>query len=164
VRCDTLGEPNFKENISRAKPSTPSHTPINTFKSRPKTSGKTGGNHHRITHECLSEVSTNPAELPSPCFARTRVLTGHGEFGCHLFRIGKADSDECDTCPGKTDDPIHRVKKCPKYAPVQEEIRKQLRSWPPNLRKIPFIEDSTIFEKLVEPQRTPPTGPQQQPQ
>jgi hypothetical protein len=115
-----------------------------------------------VTYEFLQEVRTNPDELPSLCFARTQVLTGHGEFGCHLLRIGKADSDECDACPGKTDDPVHRIKECPKYVPEQEEIRKRLRSWPPNLRKISFIEDSTMFVNLVKPLITPPTGLQTQ--
>jgi hypothetical protein len=62
-----------------------------------------------VTYEFLQEVRTNPDELPSLCFARTQVLTGHGEFGCHLLRIGKADSDECDACPGKTDDKTNKI-------------------------------------------------------
>jgi hypothetical protein len=60
----------------------------------------------RITYAFLP---TDIATLPVLEFVRAQILTGHGEFGCHLHRIGKADSDLCETCRDATDDPIHRM-------------------------------------------------------
>jgi hypothetical protein len=65
----------------------------------------------------LPVVTTDIATLPALDFVRTQVLTGHGNFRCHLHRIGKEDT--CDACPGATDDPIHRVLDYPKYLATQ---------------------------------------------
>jgi hypothetical protein len=45
----------------------------------------------RVTHAFLPGVTTELAALSKPDFMRTQVFTGHGEFGCHLYRIGKED-------------------------------------------------------------------------
>jgi exonuclease III len=45
----------------------------------------------------------------------TQVLTGHGNFVSHLWRIGKVRSDNCNVC-GRCDDPIHRIQSCPLFA------------------------------------------------
>lgn len=43
----------------------------------------------RITYEFLPTVTTDPEQQPHLTWNRTQVLTGHGEFGCHLLRIGR---------------------------------------------------------------------------
>jgi hypothetical protein len=103
----------------------------------------------RITFEFLPRVSTNLTDLPDTNFIKTQVLTGHGEFGCHLNRIGKRDNDLCETCESARDDPLHRNLYCPIYLSAQELIHEELRSWPPELTKIPFLKNDEIFKLLI---------------
>ena len=43
----------------------------------------------------------------------TQVLTGHGNFRSHLFRIGKMDEDICRMCDlDESDNPEHRLLRC----------------------------------------------------
>jgi hypothetical protein len=103
----------------------------------------------RTTYAFLPEVTTDIATLPALDFVRTQVLTGHGNFRCHLHRIGKEDDDTCDACPGATDDPIHRVLDCPKYLAAQELINEETRSWPPLLTQVPALSNNDIFAMLA---------------
>jgi hypothetical protein len=103
----------------------------------------------RVTHAFFPAVTTELAALPKLDFVRTQVLTGHGEFGCHLHRIGKEESDTCDICPGATDDPIHRILECPKYLAAQELIHEEVRAWPPQLTMIPALCNGQIFVELA---------------
>jgi hypothetical protein len=103
----------------------------------------------RTTFEFLPNVTTDWEQLPRVNFKRTQVLTGHGEFACHLLRIGKREDEECDACVGETDDPIHRILDCRKYLRAQEAINEELRTWPPSIRDIPFLENDEIFELLT---------------
>jgi hypothetical protein len=103
----------------------------------------------RITFELLPRVSTNLTDLPNTNFIKTQVLTGHGEFGCHLHRIGKRDDDLCETCENARDDPLHRILDCPSYLSAQELIHEELRSWPPESTNIPFLKNEEIFKLLI---------------
>lgn len=109
----------------------------------------------RITHDFLPEVSTNLSLLPVTNFTRTQVLTGHGSFGCHLYRIGKTETDECDACPNLRDDPKHRILNCPKYLCAQEAIHEEMIAWPPEMVKIPFLKDGSVFSLLIDPNPPP---------
>jgi hypothetical protein len=103
----------------------------------------------RITFEFLPRLSTNLTDLLDTNFIKTQVLTGHREFGCHLNRIGKRDDDLCETCESARDDPLHRNLDCPIYLSAQELIHEELRSWPPELTKIPFLKNDEIFKLLI---------------
>jgi hypothetical protein len=103
----------------------------------------------RITYEFLPTVTTDPEQQPHLTWNRTQVLTGHGEFGCHLLRIGKREDDLCETCEDESDDPRHRILHCPRYLMAQEAINEELRSWPPSMQEVPFLEDETIFDLLI---------------
>ncbi|RZB38696.1 uncharacterized protein BDFB_012370, partial [Asbolus verrucosus] len=61
------------------------------------------------------------------CFTRasTQVLSGHGNFGIHLRRIGKQEDDLCPEC-GVTDDPPHRILHCPHFELEREALRASL--------------------------------------
>jgi hypothetical protein len=100
----------------------------------------------RVTYVFLPAVTTDPAALPHLDFVRTQVLTGHGEFGCHLYQIGK---EESDACPDATDDPIHRRLDCPKYLVAQKLIHEEIRAWPPQLMEIPALTNGKIFAELA---------------
>ncbi|KAI5753744.1 hypothetical protein M8J77_002974 [Diaphorina citri] len=50
----------------------------------------------------------------------TSILSGHGEFNIHLFRINKIRSSDCHLC-STPDTPAHRIMSCPKY---EEERRR----------------------------------------
>lgn len=102
----------------------------------------------RITYEICPNVNTDAALRPKIFFIRTQVLTGHGNFGCHLKRIGKAETEDCDTCLGRRDDPKHRYLLCPKYNGVRNAIKMELQRWPPALTKIPHLTDEQIFLQL----------------
>jgi hypothetical protein len=105
----------------------------------------------RITYSFLPAVTTDSATLPVLDFVRAQILTGHGEFGCHFHRIGKADIDLCETCRDATDDAIHRILDCPKYLSAQELINEEIRSWPPQLTDIPALINNDIFAELATP-------------
>jgi hypothetical protein len=103
----------------------------------------------RTTFQFLPNVTTHWEQLPRVNFKRNQVLTGHGEFVCHLLRIGKREDEECDACVGETDDPIHRILDCRKYLRAQEAINEELRTWPPAIHDIPYLENDEIFELLT---------------
>jgi hypothetical protein len=47
------------------------------------------------------------------------------------------------------DTPRHRILHCPRYLMAQEAINEELRSWPPSMQEVPFLEDETIFDLLI---------------
>jgi hypothetical protein len=106
-------------------------------------------NKGRTTHAFLPSVSTDVQTLPATGHQRTQVLTGHGNFRCHLYRIGKEDCDRCEECPDAPDDPIHRIIDCPKYLGAQELVNEETRCWPPPLTEIPFLKNEEIFNVLA---------------
>lgn len=103
----------------------------------------------RITYDFFPNICADPHEPPYINFVKTQVLTGHGQFGCHLKRIGKRECDECDTC-AKRDDPRHRIIECPKYFAAQELIHEETRTWPPNLHEIPYLENLNIYKIIAD--------------
>jgi hypothetical protein len=103
----------------------------------------------RITYEFLPTVTTDPEQLPHLTWNRTQVLTGHGEFGCHLLRIGKREDDLSETCEDESDDPRHCILHSPRYLMAQEAINEELRSCPPSMQEVPFLEGETIFDLLI---------------
>jgi hypothetical protein len=106
-------------------------------------------NKGRTTHAFLPSVSTDVQTLPATGHQRTQVLTGHGNYRCHLYRIGKEDCDRCKECPDAPDDPIHRITECPKYLGAQELVHEETRCWPPPLTGIPFLQNDEIFNMLA---------------
>lgn len=70
----------------------------------------------------------------------TEILTGHGEYGYHLHKIGKRQTPLC-IC-GSTDNPVHRIRTCPLYDEEREEILDGNETWPED----PF----DIIRKLIE--------------
>lgn len=97
-----------------------------------------------------------PSVLPVPehgslttTWARTQILTGHGEFATHLERIGKMDEAECANCGDQMDDPIHRIRSCSAHAEAQNLIQQEQGRWPPSLTDIPFLANDEIFEQLI---------------
>jgi hypothetical protein len=104
----------------------------------------------RTTYEFRPLVTTDLTQLPKTDFIRTQVLTGHGEFACHLKRIGKREDEECDVCEGEADNPMHRILRCPKFLAAQEAINEELRLWPPSALDIPFMGNDAIFELLCK--------------
>lgn len=54
-----------------------------------------------------------------------QLITGHGEFGMHLYRIGKRESGLCELCQVE-DDPIHRITTCSIFEDIRNTISIQL--------------------------------------
>lgn len=65
-------------------------------------------------------------------FLSTQILSGHGDFGWHLKRIGKLENGSCLTCPQEQDTPWHRIVQCPDYEEERNELAAQLNVWPPD--------------------------------
>lgn len=67
----------------------------------------------RITFEFIPNIANRlDGPLLNLTFHKSLVLTGHGNFGIHLHRVGKQDESLCTTCD-QIDDPIHRIVECP---------------------------------------------------
>lgn len=56
------------------------------------------------------------------------ILTGHGNFKTHLYRLGKVPSPNCPECE-VLDTPVHRIFGCPRYGNQREELRAEVRPW-----------------------------------
>lgn len=104
----------------------------------------------RTTYSFVPSVLTVPERgSVTTSWARTQILTGHGEFATHLKRIGKIEDAECFICNDQLDDPLHRIRSCPAFVEAQGLIRQELGVWPPSLLDIPFLENDEIFEQLT---------------
>lgn len=103
----------------------------------------------RNTYHFMPTVPKSEEEIPSPERERIQFLTGHGEFGCHLVRIGKVEDGTCSTCPGSEDTPLHRLMECPDYEEARQKIAMETGVWPLPLQKVPYLEDAEIFKILV---------------
>lgn len=63
------------------------------------------------------------------------TLTGHGEFGRHLKRLGKRDSSDCVVC-GLEDEPIHRIFTCPMYEDERRLVEQRMIGMEMNPRQV----------------------------
>jgi hypothetical protein len=103
----------------------------------------------RTTYEFIPTVTAACPLLDRPLSTqKTQVVTGHGNFGAHLLRIGKDDTGHCPTCD-VLDNPQHRILVCPLFAETRIRIRQTLRTWPPDLKQILTITDNSVFEQLT---------------
>jgi hypothetical protein len=73
----------------------------------------------RVTYEFFPVVSETPRKEFTG--GSSHVLTGHGNFMCHLHRIGKSETDECREC-GVRDDPIHRLQRWALFEDEREAL------------------------------------------
>lgn len=104
----------------------------------------------RTTYCFVPSVLTVPEGCNlTTTWARTQLLTGHGEFATHLQRIGKTEEATCSNCGDQSDDPVHRILSCPAYVEARNLIRQELGTWPPSLTDIPFLENDEIFVQLT---------------
>lgn len=81
-----------------------------------------------IVHWLSDEIQMNPT--------LTTLLSGHGNFGIHLFRIGKAVNPFCLRCH-VDDDTVHRVTICPLFAYARQEASAKGILLPLNNTEIP---------------------------
>lgn len=84
----------------------------------------------RLTHSFIPE----PPETPNNSFTflGTQILTGHGDFGWHLRRIGKSENGNCLTCQQEADIPWHRITDCPDFDEERNLLKTVFDSWPPD--------------------------------
>lgn len=68
---------------------------------------------------------------------RAQVVSGHGGFGNHLVRIGKAVAGLCPDC-SILDDPIHRLTACPSFQEARNQLNTHVHFDPPTT----FVERS----------------------
>lgn len=55
-------------------------------------------------------------------FRLTQLLTGHGCFGCYLFRIGKEDTPTCPYCYDGEDTADHTIQICDAWIMERAEL------------------------------------------
>lgn len=79
---------------------------------------------------------------------KTQILTGHGNFGVHLHRIGKQDEPLCPICD-EIDDPIHRILECPKFENARTRLRNIIDHWPREIARLPYFNDKDFFVMLT---------------
>lgn len=56
----------------------------------------------------------------------TQILSGHGCFNTYLFRIQKADSEECTFCDAARDNTEHTLFSCTKWSDQRSELSRTL--------------------------------------
>jgi hypothetical protein len=55
-------------------------------------------------------------------------MTGHGNMGCHLRKIGKSQSSFCPGCQ-QLDDPMHRIYECPVFDAARRTLAGECADW-----------------------------------
>ncbi|XP_030751583.1 uncharacterized protein LOC115879077 [Sitophilus oryzae] len=55
-------------------------------------------------------------------FYLTQILSGHGNFGSYLCKIGKREVAECRYCAEPNDTPEHTMFACPRWEEVRMTI------------------------------------------
>lgn len=81
----------------------------------------------------------------------TEIMTGHGEYGYHLHKIGKRPSSLCIRC-GLVDTSVHRVRECCLYERERNDLLNRQETWPENpLETVRLlIERADLVEKFNE--------------
>ena len=84
-------------------------------------------------------------------FRGSQVLTGHGAFGCHLYRIGKSEDGICEGCQ-EFDNPEHRILRCPNFLAERTALSRLID--PINLKQVPSL-PREAYAAFARSTRTP---------